>query len=64
MKHIKPVDIEYSLKKYSVDYPNNDKENLNKIYTKKILDLVIESNSTLIDKTYVNTYNYLLTNQK
>ena len=64
MKHIKPVDIEYSLKKYSENYPNNDRDNLNKIYTKKILDLVIESKSTLIDKTYVNTYNYLLTNQK
>ena len=38
--------------------------NLNKIFTKKLIDLVLEQNNNMIDKTYINTYNYLLANQK
>jgi hypothetical protein len=63
MKRMKPVDLEESFNKYKENYPNNSKKDLNIIFTKKIIDLVLEKNNT-IDKTYINTYNYLLTNQK
>ena len=63
MKRMKPIDLEESFNKYKENYPNNSKKDLNIIFTKKIIDLVLEQNNT-IDKTYINTYNYLLTNQK
>ena len=63
MKRMKPIDLEESFNKYKENYPNNSKKNLNIIFNKKIIDLVLEQNNT-IDKTYINTYNYLLTNQK
>ena len=34
------------------------------VITKKIIDLVLEQQENKIDKTYINTYNYLLANQK
>ena len=64
MKHIKPNDLEESFKKYSESYPNNNKKDLNIIFTKKLIDLVLENQEDKIDKTYINTYNYLLSNQK
>ena len=64
MKHMKPNDLEESFKKYSGNYPNNNKKDLNIIFTKKLIDLVIDNQEDKIDKTYINTYNYLLSNQK
>lgn len=64
MKHVKPNDLEDSYKKYSESYPNNNKKDLNIIFTKKLIDLVLENQEDKIDKTYINTYNYLLSNQK
>lgn len=64
MKKMKPIDLEDSFNKYKEDYPNNSKKDLNIIFTKKLLDLVLEQKESIIDKTYINTYNYLLTNQK
>ena len=64
MKRMKPVDLEDSFNKYKDSYPNNTKKDLNKIFTKKLIDLVLEQNNNMIDKTYINTYNYLLANQK
>jgi hypothetical protein len=68
MKHIKPNDLKLSFEKYSINFPQNDiddndyKKDLNIIYTKKIIDKVIEESRASIDKTYANTYAYLLTN--
>ena len=64
MKHVKPNDLEDSYKKYSESYPNNNKKDLNILFTKKLIDLVLENQEDKIDKTYINTYNYLLSNQK
>lgn len=64
MKRMKPIDIEDSFNKYKEDYPNNSKKDMNLIFIKKIIDLVLEQREDKIDKTYINTYNYLLTNQK
>lgn len=71
MKHIKPSDLKKSYDKYSGDYRKNDNEDeslykkeLNIIYTKKIIDLILEKTNDLIDKTYINTYKYLLANIK
>ena len=64
MKKMKPVDIEDSFNKYKEEYPNNSKRDMNLIFIKKIIDLVLEEREDRIDKTYINTYNYLLTNQK
>ena len=68
MKHMKPTDLKKSFEKYSINYPQKDndekkyKKDLNIIYTKKIIDLVINETKDKIDKTYINTYDYLLTN--
>lgn len=66
IKKIKPIDLKKSFDKYSEEYLKNDKEEdleykrkLNVIYTKKIIDLVIDKSENVIDKTYINTYNYL-----
>ena len=68
MKHMKPSDLKKSFERYSINYPQSNidetdyKKDLNIIYTKKIIDTVIEESKENIDKTYVNTYAYLLTN--
>ena len=64
MRHMKPDDLQDSYNKYKSEYPNNTKKDLNKLFTKKIIDLVLEQQENKIDKTYINTYNYLLANQK
>ena len=64
MRHMKPNDLQDSYNKYKDVYPNNTKKDLNKLFTKKIIDLVLEQQANKIDKTYINTYNYLLANQK
>ena len=67
MKHMKPSDLKKSFERYSINYPQSNidetdyKKDLNIIYTKKIIDTVIEESKENIDKTYVNTYAYLLT---
>ena len=62
MKHIKPNDLKQSYSKYVIDYPNTDEKNLNIIYTKKIIDIILDNSRENIDKDYINTYEYLLTN--
>ena len=64
MRHMKPNDLQDSYNKYKDVYPNNTKKDLNRMFTKKIIDLVLEQQENKIDKTYINTYNYLLANQK
>lgn len=67
IKKTKPNDLNKSFEKYSNIYPElNDldekshKKDLNMIYTKKLIDLVISKSQDKIDKTYVNTYEHLL----
>lgn len=66
IRRMKPQDIVESFKKYSegriIEDESNDKKNLNIEYTKKLLDLTIAKSHDVIDKTYINTYNYLITN--
>ncbi len=64
IKKMKPNDLEASFNRYKDNYPNNSKEDLNIIFTKKIIDLVFENQEGKVDKTYINTYNYLLANTK
>jgi len=67
LKHTKPDDLTNSFNRYSTDYPELKsldeqtlKRDLNLIYTRKIIDLVISKSNEKIDKTYVNTYEHLL----
>lgn len=68
MKKIKPNDLTKSFERYSLFYPKDDKDDktykkyLNIKYTKKVIDIVISKSEDNIDKTYINTYDYLLTN--
>lgn len=61
LKHMNPSDLKMSLEKYGQS-DTNDIKKLNLLYTKKIIDLVLDNATDQIDKTYINTYNYLLTN--
>lgn len=67
IKNIKPEDIMASFNRYKDEHPNSSnltlikyEEKLNKIYISKLIDLLNKENNSRIDKTYVNTYNYLL----
>ncbi len=69
IRHITMNDLKDSYNKYSNIYPNSSnysketyKDELNKVCTKKIIDEVLASKGNHIDKIYVNTYNYLLSN--
>ena len=63
IRSIKSADLKKSYEIYSETNSNDDKKELNLIYVTKIIDLIISNNKN-IDKTYINTYNYLLTNKK
>ena len=69
MREIKQKDIEKAYIKYSEINPNTTGEDedtykgyLNILYTSKIIDRLSNLNNYNIDKTYVNTYNYLIEN--
>lgn len=69
IRHVKPNDIKLSFDKYSIEHPNIDyldnsqyKDNLNLLYTKKIISTILDYAKDNIDKIYINTYNYLLAN--
>lgn len=71
MKMIKPKDIDKAFIKYSEITPNIEdfdidtyKEYLNVLYTSKIIDKIACNNNFNVDKTYINTYNYLIENTK
>ncbi len=70
LKHAKPSDFKDSFDKYcsedkKVDQSNEDvKKSLNIQYTKKIIDVLISQDKNNIDKTYINTYKYLLNKAK
>ena len=71
IKHIKSKDIEEAYIKYSTINPNTTsisedkyKDYLNILYISKIINKIAGENNYCIDKTYVNTYNYLLENNR
>ena len=69
IKKVKPTDLKLSFDKYSELHPNTGclenseyKDNLNLIYTKKIINKILNDSKENIDKLYINTYNHLLIN--
>ena len=69
MKLIKPSDMTLAYEKYQKINPNTEEmteekyqEYLNVLYTSKIINKIAMTNNFNIDKTYVNTYNYLIEN--
>lgn len=69
IKKVTSNDIKLSFDKYSKNNPNENKkdktkyeEDLNLLYTKKILNMIANDSKHNVDKIYVNTYNYLLSN--
>lgn len=69
MKMVKPDDMTLAYEKYQKINPNTEdmsddkyKEYLNVLYTSKIINKIAATNNFNIDKTYVNTYNYLIEN--
>lgn len=61
LKHMNPSDLKKSYEKY-VNEEKKEEKDLNLLYTKKIIELVIDKSTDQIDKTYINTYDYLLAN--
>lgn len=69
MSQIKPDDVALAYEKYKGQNPNaeNMQEDryqgyLNVLYTSKIINKIAMANNFNVDKTYVNTYNYLIEN--
>ncbi len=69
IRHVKPNDIKVSFDRYSIKHPNTNylekekyEDNLNILYTKKIINTILNDSKENIDKIYINTYNYLLAN--
>ena len=52
LKHMNPSDLKMSLEKYGQS-DTNDIKKLNLLYTKKIIDLVLDNATDQIDKTYI-----------
>jgi len=66
MRRIMPEDVENAFARYQDDYPRGDMSEsdhanrLNIIFTGKIINEIAGKCDTNVDKTYINTYNYLL----
>ena len=66
LRRVSPDDVTLAFLKYQDDYPKGDQSNteheahLNMIYTGKIINEIASKCDKCIDKTYINTYNYLL----
>ena len=66
MRRIMPSDVESAFLRYQDDYPRGDMSDiehmnrLNFIFTSKIINEIAGKCDTNVDKTYINTYNYLL----
>ena len=70
MRKIMPEDVDDAFIKYQDDYPlesltlDEHKNKLNLIFTSKIINEIADIKDNNIDKTYINTYNYLLNMEK
>lgn len=69
IRHVNPKDIKMSFDKYSIENPNTSylakdiyQNNLNILYTRKLINTILSDSKDNIDKVYVNTYDYLLKN--
>lgn len=66
IKRVKPNDIMDAFLRYQDNYPKGDSteeehaNHLNIIFTGKIINDIADKGDTCVDKTYINTYNYLL----
>ena len=69
MRHIKHEDVENAFLRYQDNYPKGDMSDmehaskLNFIFTGKIINEIAGKCDNSVDKTYINTYNYLLDNE-
>ncbi len=69
MRKICPEDVDAAFNKYQDDYPlltnsiDEHKNKLNLLFTSKIINEIADLGDKTIDKTYINTYNYLLANE-
>ena len=69
IRHVNTKDIKMSFDKYSIENPNTSylakdiyQNNLNILYTRKLINTILSDSKDNIDKVYVNTYDYLLKN--
>ena len=66
MRKIMPEDVEKAFDRYQDDYPKGSlslqehENHLNLIFTGKIINEIAGKCDNNVDKTYINTYNYLL----
>ena len=66
MRRIMPEDVDNAFSRYQDDYPKGElsleehANRLNLIFTGKIINEIAGKCDTCVDKTYINTYNYLL----
>lgn len=66
MRKIMPEDVEEAFSRYQDDYPRGElsqeehANHLNLIFTGKIINEIAGKCDGAVDKTYINTYNYLL----
>ncbi len=66
MRRIMPSDLDAAFLRYQDDYPRGNlserehQDHLNLIFTGKIINEIASKHDCSIDKTYINTYNYLL----
>ena len=66
MRRVQPNDVMDAFLKYQDDYPKGEAteeehaNHLNMIFTSKIINEIADKGDACVDKTYINTYNYLL----
>ncbi|MBQ7136719.1 MAG: hypothetical protein IJO43_01925 [Bacilli bacterium] len=66
MRRIMPEDVEAAFSRYQDDYPRGDNSELdhanrlNMLFTGKIINEIAGKKDSSVDRTYINTYNYLL----
>jgi len=66
MKKVDPIDVSNAFDKYQYEYLQGDmttldyQNKLNLLFTGKIINEIAGKCDACVDKTYINTYNYLL----
>lgn len=60
LENIRLEDIKISNSKYSYMNPDYELKDLNVLYTKKLIDEILNNTTGFIDINYIDTYKYLL----